>query len=67
MSKGKRAGGKNKTQSKAPPGQESGKMSDDASNSLTMDTLVSELDKLMRNMTGELTLAGFHPAHFYQK
>ncbi|ROJ91840.1 hypothetical protein DPX16_0553 [Anabarilius grahami] len=55
MSKGTRASGKNNPQSKVPhPGQESGKMSDDATNPLTTDTLVSELDKLRRNMTGEL-------------
>lgn len=56
MSKGTRAGGKNNPQGKVShPGQESGKMSDDASNPLTTDTLVIELDKLRRNMTSELT------------
>lgn len=57
MSKGTRAGGgKINPQTKAPnSGHESGKMSDDAASPLTTDTLVSELEKLRRNMTGELT------------
>lgn len=56
MSKGARAGGKHNSQSKTSHlGPDSGNMADDISTPLTTDKLVSELDKLRKNITGEFT------------
>lgn len=57
MSKGARAGSKHNSQSKMSHlGPDSGNMADDIPTPLTTNKLVSELDKLTKNINGELTM-----------